>query len=160
MTGSYLDTHIYHVFSEDSLRLSDASHLLKACSDGEMLKRFNARSPAICGEFSLATTDCARWLNGFQRGARWDGTYLTGKPVVPGGICAGQEDLSTWNTEKRLFMRNFAMAQFQAYEKANGWVFWNFKTENADAWNYIKLAQAGIIPNPPVGSSFGVCPAF
>ncbi|KAJ1669628.1 hypothetical protein GGF38_002114, partial [Coemansia sp. RSA 25] len=133
MTGSYLDTHIYHVFSEDSLKISDASHLSKACADGEKLKRFNSRSPAICGEFSLATTDCARWLNGFQRGARWDGTYLTSKPTVPGGTCAGKEDMSNWNTEKRLFMRNFAMAQLQAYEKANGWVFWNFKTEEADS---------------------------
>ncbi|KAJ2834106.1 hypothetical protein GGI24_000559 [Coemansia furcata] len=158
MTGSYLDTHIYHVFSEDSLKLSEDSHLSKACTDGEKLKQFNTRSPTICGEFSLATTDCARWLNGFQRGARWDGTYLT-KSIVPGGTCMGQEDLSTWNMERRIFMRNFAMAQFQAYEKANGWIFWNFKTENADSWNYIKLAQAGIIPNPPVGSAFSICPA-
>ncbi|KAJ2018749.1 hypothetical protein GGI14_002068 [Coemansia sp. S680] len=159
MTGSYLDTHIYHVFSEDSLRLSYDSHLSKACTDGEKLKQFNTRSPTICGEFSLATTDCARWLNGFQRGARWDGTYLTTKSVLPGSTCAGQEDLSTWNVERRMFMRNFAMAQVQAYEKANGWIFWNFKTENADSWNYIKLAQAGIIPNPPVGSAFDICPA-
>ncbi|KAJ2049724.1 hypothetical protein GGH13_008873 [Coemansia sp. S155-1] len=159
MTGSYLDTHIYHVFSEDSLRLSYDSHLSKACADGEKLKQFNTRSPTICGEFSLATTDCARWLNGFQRGARWDGTYLTTKSVLPGSTCAGQEDLSTWNVERRMFMRNFAMAQIQAYEKANGWIFWNFKTENADSWNYIKLAQAGIIPNPPAGSAFDICPA-
>ncbi|KAJ2802163.1 hypothetical protein H4S07_004761, partial [Coemansia furcata] len=157
MTGSYLDTHIYHVFTEDSLKLSYDSHLSKACTDGEKLKQFNTRLPTICGEFSLATTDCARWLNGFQRGAQWDGTYLT-KSILPGGTCVGQEDLSTWNMERRIFMRNFAMAQFQAYEKANGWIFWNFKTENADSWNYIKLAQAGIIPNPPVGSAFSVCP--
>ncbi|KAJ1824502.1 hypothetical protein LPJ60_000714 [Coemansia sp. RSA 2675] len=158
MTGSYLDTHIYHVFTEESLGLSNELHLAKACADGEKLGRFNTQSPVICGEFSLATTDCAKWLNGFQRGSRWDGTYLTTRSISPGGTCAGLEDMSNWGSEKRVFMRNFAMAQLQAYEKANGWIFWNFKTETTDSWNYIKLAQAGIIPNPPIGSAFGICP--
>ncbi|KAJ2465557.1 hypothetical protein GGI02_004657 [Coemansia sp. RSA 2322] len=157
MTGSYIDTHVYHVFTEDLLKLSDATHISKACADGKNIGQLSSRLPTICGEFSLATTDCARWLNGFQRGARWDGSFLTTKPVVPGGTCAGQEDMRGWSLQKQLFMRTFAMAQLQAYEEGNGWIFWNFKTETADSWNYIKLAQAGIIPNAPVGSSFGVC---
>ncbi|KAI8321200.1 glucan 1,3-beta-glucosidase A [Martensiomyces pterosporus] len=153
----YLDTHIYHVFMEDQLQLSDDQHINKTCADGERLKQFNYRTPTICGEFSLATTDCAGWLNGFQRGTRWDGTYLTGHPIVPGATCQGQEDMSTWSDSKRAFMKRFAMAQFQAYEMASGWIFWNFKTERSDAWNFMKLSNAGIIPNPPAGWDYYVC---
>ncbi|ORX68047.1 glycoside hydrolase [Linderina pennispora] len=113
-------------------------------ADGARLAPFNYRTPTIVGEFSMATTDCAGWLNGFQRGSRWDGTYLRSTPIASGGSCAGQEDI----------------AQFQAYEKASGWVFWNFKTESSDAWNYIKLANAGIIPNPPAQHQYlSVAPA-
>ncbi|KAJ1937670.1 hypothetical protein FBU59_004682, partial [Linderina macrospora] len=156
-TNVYLDTHIYHVFDDGLLQLNDQQHVEKACSDGNRLAPFNYRTPTIVGEFSMATTDCAGWLNGFQRGARWDGTYLRGSPIVSGGSCAGQEDMSTWSPEKKAAVSRLARAQLQAYEKANGWVFWNFKTEASDAWNYIKLANAGIIPNPPVGWSFNEC---
>ncbi|KAJ2801034.1 hypothetical protein H4R20_003833 [Coemansia guatemalensis] len=158
LTDTILDTHIYHVFVDDVLKLSDNEHISKACDDGKMIGKFNTRTRTICGEFSLATNDCARWLNGFQHGARWDATYLNTKPYVPGATCQGQEDMRNWDAKKREYMKRFAMAQFQAYEMGTGWIFWNFKTENADAWNYIKLAQNGIIPNPPNGGSFGICP--
>ncbi|KAJ2781826.1 hypothetical protein H4R18_002635 [Coemansia javaensis] len=157
LTDSILDTHIYHVFDEGTLGLSAPAHAAKACADGRSIRRFNARTRTICGEFSLATTDCARWLNGFQRGARWDGTFQRTRPVLPGATCAGQEDMGTWSAVKRAEVRQFAMAQLQAYEAGSGWIFWNFKTESADSWNYIKLAQNGIIPSPPVGSAFGMC---
>jgi len=29
---------------------------------------------------------------------------------------------------------------------SRGWVFWNFKTEQADEWNALKLAAKGIFP--------------
>ncbi|KAJ1664908.1 hypothetical protein IW140_003727 [Coemansia sp. RSA 1813] len=157
LTDSLLDTHIYHVFVEDQLRLSPNEHIEKACNDGRNIGNFNTRTRTICGEFSLATTDCARWLNGFQRGARWDGTYLTKKPMVEGASCQGKERLEAWSKNKKQYMRKFAMAQLQAYEMGSGWIFWNFKTESADAWNYMKLVDAGIIPNPPIGSSFNIC---
>ncbi|KAJ2375803.1 hypothetical protein IW150_002346 [Coemansia sp. RSA 2607] len=159
LTDSILDTHIYHVFSEDQLQLTDEGHISQACNNGNTIKRSNNRVRTICGEFSLATTDCARWLNGFQRGARWDGSYLTTKPITPGGSCYGAEDMRMWDSQKRAFMQKFAMAQIQSYEKGSGWIFWNFKTENADAWDFIKLSRAGIIPNPPIGSTFGICQA-
>ncbi|KAJ2653179.1 hypothetical protein IWW40_000545 [Coemansia sp. RSA 1250] len=157
LTDSILDTHIYHVFDENVLRFSDEKHISKACQDGLNIGKFNQRTRTICGEFSLANTDCARWLNGFQKGARWDGTLPNSQPAQAGATCHLQEDMATWSQQKRSFMNRFAMAQFQAYEQGTGWIFWNFKTESADAWNYIKLAQNGIIPNPPIGRSFNVC---
>ncbi|KAJ2855327.1 glucan exo-1,3-beta-glucosidase [Coemansia erecta] len=158
LSDSLLDTHIYHVFVEDQLRLSPNGHIEKVCNDGRNIGSFNTRTRTICGEFSLATTDCARWLNGFQTGSRWDGTHLTNAPIAEGATCSGKEDLESWSEKERQFMQKFAMAQFQAYEMGSGWVFWNFKTESADAWNYMKLFDAGIIPNPPVGTTFSVCP--
>ncbi|KAJ1897266.1 hypothetical protein LPJ66_003475 [Kickxella alabastrina] len=158
LTDSFLDTHIYHVFSEDQLGLSDDGHIAQTCGDGDKIGRSNRRVRTMCGEFSLATTDCARWLNGFQRGARWDGSYLTSKPVVTSGTCHGQEDIRAWSQEKRDFVRKFAIAQFQAYEKGSGWIFWNFKTESADAWNFMKLFRENIIPNQPIGLQPAICP--
>ncbi|KAJ2722978.1 hypothetical protein GGI07_002934 [Coemansia sp. Benny D115] len=158
LTDAYLDTHIYHSFNDDQLGLSNQGHIMQVCADGDKFKRSNSRIRTVCGEFSLATTDCARWLNGFQRGSRWDGTYLRKAPIRPGGTCSGQEDIRQWSPEMREFKRAFAMAQIQTYEKGSGWIFWNFKAENADSWDYIKLAQNGIIPNPPIGTSLNICP--
>ncbi|KAJ2716482.1 hypothetical protein H4R19_000621 [Coemansia spiralis] len=157
MTDTILDTHIYHVFDDSGLKLTAAGHISRACADGQPIGNFNERTRTICGEFSLATTDCARWLNGFQRGARWDGTYLRTTPIATDASCSGKESIGAWSAHKRAALQQFAMAQLEAYERGSGWIFWNFKTESADAWNYIKLAQAGIIPSPPVGRSFGVC---
>ncbi|KAI9504306.1 glycoside hydrolase superfamily [Coemansia spiralis] len=157
LTDSFLDTHIYHVFVDELLELSAKEHIDKACKDGDGIGQFNDRTRTICGEFSLATTDCARWLNGFQRGARWDGSYLTKAPITEDATCHGQERIETWNSKKKQFMKTFAMAQLQAYERGSGWIFWNFKTETADEWNYMKLVEAGIIPNSPVGSEYNVC---
>lgn len=145
-SDSTLDTHIYHVFSKQDLELSAAGHLSKARADGRRLAKFNQQTRTIVGEFSLATTDCARWLNGFQRGSRWDGTYLTKGPVVPGGSCQGEEDMRAWSAKKREFVRDFGRAQLEGYEMAGGWIFWNFKTEaGADNWDFIKLATSGLI---------------
>ncbi|KAJ2830104.1 hypothetical protein IWW50_000484, partial [Coemansia erecta] len=155
LTDSILDTHIYHVFVDDVIRLSADEHISKACGDGQAIGNFNKRTRTICGEFSLANTDCARWLNGFQKGARWDGTLPGAKPVASGATCHDQENMDAWSGRKRAFMKRFAQAQFQAYEQGTGWIFWNFKTENADSWNYIKLARNGIIPTSPIGRSFG-----
>ncbi|KAJ1823011.1 hypothetical protein LPJ56_000369 [Coemansia sp. RSA 2599] len=158
LTDSLLDTHIYHVFSEEQLRLSPDEHVSQACKDGSKVGGSNGRVRTICGEFSLATTDCALWLNGFQRGARWDGSYLTQGPVFPDATCQGEEDLRYWSRAKREAARNFAMAQIQSYERGTGWIFWNFKTENAATWDFIRLTREGIIPSPPFGNLFNVCP--
>ncbi|KAJ2700778.1 hypothetical protein FB645_004867 [Coemansia sp. IMI 203386] len=158
LTDSLLDTHIYHVFSQEQLQLSAEGHILQACDSGTKIRQSNQRVRTICGEFSLATTDCARWLNGFQRGARWDGSFQTDRPVVPGVTCHGEEDLRYWSREKREAARRFAMAQIQSYEKGSGWIFWNFKAENAASWDFIRLTREGIIPSPPFGNTFNICP--
>ncbi|KAJ1664907.1 hypothetical protein IW140_003726 [Coemansia sp. RSA 1813] len=146
-----LDTHTYHVFVKDRLTLSRNDHLKATCQDAANVYNFNTHLWTITGEWSLAITDCAKWLNGFGKGARWDGTlpWEMNGPVYQGATCAGQDSISAWDSSTRIFFRQFAEAQMDAYEAGSGWFFWNFKTESADDWNYIKLAQNGLVPNPP-----------
>jgi len=45
--------------------------------------------------------------------------------------------------------KDFITAQLNAFEKnTQGWVFWNFKTENSHApeWDFFALLDAGIFP--------------
>ncbi|KAJ2773718.1 hypothetical protein IWQ57_001167 [Coemansia nantahalensis] len=146
-----LDTHNYHVFVKDRLLMSRRQHLEATCQDAVHVRDFNTQLWTITGEWSLAVTDCARWLNGFGRGARWDGSmdWEMHGPAVPGATCAGQNSMSSWDQPTRIFFRQFAEAQMDAYEAGSGWFFWNFKTEDADDWNYMKLAKAGLVPSPP-----------
>lgn len=155
LSNVFLDTHIFHVFSKEKIVLSREGHLSATCDDGINLRNFKTQVPTLCGAFSLAVTDCARWLNGFGRGSRWDGTlpWEMNGPVHSGATCAGQNSLSTWDASTRKFFRDFAEQQMDSYEHGSGWFFYNFKTEEADDWNYIKLAQNGIIPIPPSNRS-------
>jgi glucan 1,3-beta-glucosidase len=34
-----------------------------------------------------------------------------------------------------------------AFEKADGWIFWTWKTESAPEWDFQALAGAGVIPS-------------
>ncbi|KAJ2237308.1 hypothetical protein IWW45_001062 [Coemansia sp. RSA 485] len=146
-----LDTHTYHVFVGSRLTLSRDGHLQATCQDAVNVRNFNNKLWTVTGEWSLATTDCAKWLNGFGKGSRWDGSLPWEKngPVYQGATCSGQNSIAAWDSSTRVFFRQFAEAQMDAYEAGSGWFFWNFKTEDADDWNYIKLAQNGLIPNPP-----------
>ncbi|KAJ1964343.1 glucan exo-1,3-beta-glucosidase [Dipsacomyces acuminosporus] len=151
-----LDTHTYHVFVKDRITMSRDAHLKATCQDGANVRNFNSHLWTVTGEWSLAVSDCARWLNGFGRGARWDGSMsweLNG-PVFAGATCSDQNSMCSWDGEKRQFLRKFAEAQMDAYEQGSGWIFWNFKTEEADDWNYIKLALNGVIPNPATNRQY------
>ncbi|ORY02208.1 putative exo-beta-1,3-glucanase [Basidiobolus meristosporus CBS 931.73] len=147
MQNTVLDTHIYQVFDENLLKFSQQQHLDMAC--GEKQKMGNSPIRTVVGEWSLATTDCTPWLNGFQKGARYDGTYLTSSPVCPGCTCKDEGNVSTFNSAYRVFLRQYAEKQMDAYEASYGWIFWNFKAENAPQWNYIQGVEEGWIPNPP-----------
>ncbi|KAJ1676075.1 hypothetical protein EV182_008938, partial [Spiromyces aspiralis] len=108
----------------------------------------------------LATSDCAKWLNGFGNGARWDGT-LEGQPQMCAPTssdgefdsshcqCTGDASNhpSEWSVDYWDFLKRFARAQIDAYERGAGWVFWNFKTESAPQWDYLFLTDFGIIPH-------------
>eukprot|EP00808_Paulinella_micropora_P017641 g21640.t1 len=148
----WLDAHIYHAFSRDAQRMSDRAHLEFAC-EKSWAQLAAAPYPTFVGEWSLATTDCMKWLNGFNQGARFEGKF-EGDTVV--GSCAGRNDLNNnvvFTPEYKRFLLAFAEVQMDAYEPqpsgAQGWFFWNFKTEDGSGpqWNYMLGVEQGFIPS-------------
>ncbi|KAJ1675171.1 hypothetical protein EV182_001785 [Spiromyces aspiralis] len=157
--NTIIDTHIYHVFDTGLLQLDNQGHIDQAKRNGDNIANFNLTMPVVTGEWSLATSDCAKWLNGFGNGARWDDTFADLNshekvgPSCPGknncqcsGDGPGGSDVSKFSAGYKSFLREFAEAQINAYERGIGWAFWNFKTEGAPQWDYIKGVENGWIP--------------
>lgn len=141
----YLDTHHYEMFDTYVLGWSEQEHIDNVCNN---FKKDLAACPLwnIVGEWSLATTDCAKWLNGYGRGARWDMTYESDTYF---GTCEGRDDPDSFSEEYKNFLNRWAEYQMDAYEENSGWFFWTFKTENVTApqWDYLEGLKRGWIPN-------------
>jgi glucan 1,3-beta-glucosidase len=131
-----LDVHLYHVFTEDELVCTPEQHVEHAYN-----VHMDTDLWTIVGEWSLATTDCARYLNGLGLGSRWDGTHPSrvGKgPIRPNATCASPQG-------DEQFLRAFYTAQTTAYERVNGWFFWNFRADDVE-WSYLDILKRAIVP--------------
>lgn len=138
-----VDHHHYQVFSAGELQRSIDDHISTACNWGwDAKKEYHWN---ICGEWSAALTDCARWLNGVGRGARWSGNY-DNSPYI--GSCDPYTDLGNWTDEFKANTRKYIEAQLDAFEQTGGWVFWNWRTESAVEWDFSRLTEAGLFPQP------------
>eukprot|EP00457_Paulinella_chromatophora_P002471 gb/GEZN01002476.1/.p1 GENE.gb/GEZN01002476.1/~~gb/GEZN01002476.1/.p1 ORF type:complete len:690 (+),score=90.84 gb/GEZN01002476.1/:27-2072(+) len=152
-TNVWLDAHIYHMFSRGDELLSTLAHLQFACKRSHP-QLCESPLPSFVGEWSLATDDCTKWLNGFHDGARWEGTFDGYWRL---GSCAGRSDMNNktiWTDEYKEFLYSFAEVQMDAYEPspsgALGWFFWNFKSDPnfpAPQWDYLMGVQRGYIPS-------------
>lgn len=140
----FLDTHIYHVFDNYLLSLTPAQHADFACTTSFPEIR-NAPMWTVVGEWCLAFTDCALYLNGYRNPSlsRWQGE-LNGSPRY--GSCVGLNDSSTFTPEYKAQLKVFAQTQMSAYEQSRGWFFWTAKTEQAPQWDYIQGLKEGWIP--------------
>jgi glucan 1,3-beta-glucosidase len=139
-----IDHHEYQVFSPAQVALTPAQHVDAVCSTAETYN--GADKWTFIGEWTGAMTDCAKYLNGFGRGARYDGTYADSPRV---GDCSWQNDVKKWSQEYKDQTRAYIEAQMSAYEqKTQGWIWWNFKTEGAAEWDAFKLIDAGVFPQP------------
>lgn len=49
-------------------------------------------------------TDCAKYLNGYGRGARYDGSYLSDTKI---GECGWQNNIDQWSQEMKDNTRRF-----------------------------------------------------
>jgi len=67
------------------------------------------------------------------------------QPVIIGEWSLGLDDLSLKGTPRGEVEKQFGAAQLRAYSAAAGWFFWNYKTEQADGWNYRHLIEADIL---------------
>ncbi|PCH42165.1 glycoside hydrolase family 5 protein [Wolfiporia cocos MD-104 SS10] len=144
-----MDYHQYQIFNYDQLELSLDQHINYSCQVIDTLASYaDSNLNTITGEWSTAMTDCAKWLNGRNVGARWDGTYAPGAPVL--GSCEGYTgNMSSFSDEYKTFLRKYWEAQVQIGESIQGWVFWTWKAENADEWSYQKGLEGGWIPQDP-----------
>ena len=149
MTSGYdnimLDTHQYQIFTQDGVAMSPSDHVSAACALGP--KVAGTDKWTIVGEWTGAQTDCAKWLNGYGKGARYDGT-LSGSSTV--GSCDGKYTgtVADLSDDDKSNIRHFIEAQLDAYEQHTGWIFWTWKTESAPEWHMQDLISNGIFPQP------------
>ncbi|KAH9880942.1 hypothetical protein IAQ61_001236 [Plenodomus lingam] len=137
-----MDHHEYQIFDNKFIKWSPAQHIDYVCTNADTYN--GADKWTFVGEWTGAMTDCARYLNGYGRGARYDGT-LNNAPKI--GNCGWQNDIKQWSQSYKDETRKYIEAQISAFEnKTQGWFWWNFKTESAAEWDAFDLIDAGVFP--------------
>jgi len=153
-SGVAMDVHIYQMFSNAEVARSDDEHIRAACSQGSGLSSFHLWT--IVGEWTPAPTDCAKYLNGRGRLARYEGKYDGGNWI--GDCSAKTGDGSKFSPEYKTFLRKYWEAQTITFEKGAGWVQWTWKAEQADDWSYEAGLEHGWIPQNPTNRQYpGIC---
>lgn len=144
-----LDTHVYQVFNQEQVSLDIGGHVSAACGFSSQLT--DTDKPTIVGEWTGATTDCTLWLNGRDKGARYDGS-LPGSSYVNqcGALSSGS--VSGLSASQQSDIATFIRAQIQAYEAKTGWIFWTWTTEGAPGWDMKDLLANHLFPQPIAGS--------
>lgn len=145
MWNLLLDTHHYEIFTNDMVAQDINTHIKTACDFGKQMASNNKNT--ISGEWTGGITDCAKWLNGKDKGARYDGT-LSGSSKI--GDCTGKStgSVAALSSADKSNIGRFIEAQLDAYEKAAGWIFWTWKTEGAPEWDMQDLLANGLFPQP------------
>lgn len=143
-----IDHHHYQVFSTAELVKSIDEKVQVACQWGR--DSVDDGHWNVCGEFSAALTDCAKWLNGVGRGARYDQSF-TSSPSDNYeylGSCENSQVFSSWSQDQKNNYRRYIEAQLDAFEQRGGWVFWSWKTENTLEWDLQQLTYNNVFPVP------------
>lgn len=148
-----LDTHTYQIFSPEENARTHQQHLQNACGRRAQLATANQKLWTVTGEWTAAQNDCALYLNGFQVGARYDGSF-PGSYYI--GTCNGQNQIAGLSQQQRQEAREYILAQLDTYETASGWFFWAGKTESAELWDFGKLVTSGLMPQP-LSAARGFC---
>jgi len=113
-----VDHHEYQVFTPDLVSMKPWQHRQLVCNNAYAYS--NADKWTFVGEWSAAMTDCAAALNGYGKGARYDGTYPDSWFV---GSCDGVNFIETWSQQFKDDTRGYIEAQIEAFEaKTQGWV--------------------------------------
>ena len=150
-----LDTHQYQIFSPSQVAMSPSAHVSAACALGPDLAGTDKWT--VVGEWTGAQTDCAKWLNGLGKGARYDGTFPGSSYVAS---CDGKDvgTVQDLSTDDQNNIASFIDAQLDAYEEHTGWIFWTWRTESAPEWHLQNLTAAGLFPQPVTSRKYpGQC---
>lgn len=103
----------------------------------------------MVGEFSIATNDCGKFLNGVGMGARFDGTLEPlEEGVSPPGTCVDQDNWKNYTSEYNQFLKTFMEKQMDSYEGSIGWFYWTYKTQDHinPLWDYLLAYEQGWAP--------------
>ncbi|WVR07519.1 hypothetical protein IAU60_004561 [Kwoniella sp. DSM 27419] len=144
--GVFIDTHHYQIFNDDYMTWNYDRHIQGVCDMAAMYKA--SPNSLVVGEWTVASTDCAKYLNGRGIGTRYEGSY-------PGstshGTCSDKSsDASKFSDEYKDFLRKFYDVQTQVYEaNGEGYFYWTWKTESAADWSYQTGLSEGWIPQDP-----------
>ncbi|KAJ2237125.1 hypothetical protein IWW45_001243 [Coemansia sp. RSA 485] len=155
-TNALMDTHIYQMFDDYMVTLNETTHIEMVKTMAENITKFDrSQFGVVVGEFSAATHDCTKYINGFGRGSRWDGSIEgIDRPHCPFESCSCTGDYGGNYTEfsdhYKRFLKRYVDAQLQIYDQEiAGWFYWNFRTESAPEWDYLLGVEQGWIPKFP-----------
>lgn len=147
--GISVDMHLYQCFGGFWNDQADQPngwwvHLNESCRYHEDVA--SATWPTFTGEFCLAVTDCQKYLNG-----GFHTPYVP--PDASKEACAFYDaDWSTQSEDYKQFLRQYFIAQIDAFEYGDngvGWFMWTMKTEQncAPEWDFMFLLEQGVIPD-------------
>lgn len=145
-----VDHHPYKAFTPEHYGKTWPEHVADVCDvwgrwTGDSNRAFGL---TIGGEWSLATTDCGKWLNAVGRGAAFPD-------------CAPHEDWRTFGADMKQGLHDLFTGTADALQN---WFFWTWKIANSTtegyapspAWHYRLGWEQGWIPRDP-RSAEGFC---
>jgi glucan 1,3-beta-glucosidase len=161
--GLLLDVHQYVIFNAQQIVFNHTAKVSYACTGWtqqaeQSMSTSTGFGPTIFMEWSQADTDCAPNLNNVGIGSRWEGTFASGDPATQvlspdcptrNAQCScdvANGDPGSYSDEYKSFLKTFAEAQMESFEKGWGWFYWTWATESATQWSYQKGLAAGILP--------------
>lgn len=142
------DSHFYTIFDNGGIAMKIDQRRDYYCSKRDKLANAQANYHyTLVGEFTPAFTDCAKYLNGFQKGARYDGT-LPGSEGNDGNCKPKRGSGSKFSEGYKDNLAKMWESQVSAYESGTGWIHWTWKTEAgfAEDWSYSAGVENGWIP--------------
>ncbi|MCX7945998.1 MAG: glycoside hydrolase family 5 protein [Hydrogenophilus sp.] len=127
--GVWFDVHRYQCFTREDLDSDIFEHLRKTVVD------LRAEADAIRSELQLPTV-CGEWSLGLD--LKVVSLWAEGPFNHPLELLDG--------FQQEAALRGFAAAQLLAFERYDGWFFWNYKTETTPAWCFREAVARGWLP--------------
>lgn len=144
--GVMLDLHNYHFWNKklnnEALEIPTVfeTNIEEACQFSSYLKIQTL--PTIVGEWSLASTDCQKYLYGYSNRS---------KPKLASNETCEKYDgnIRNYSDSHQQFLKDFMLAQMEVQEATSGFFFWTAKTEDhyAPEWDFLALIKNGIVPH-------------
>lgn len=143
-----IDHHHYEVFAS-SVSSNISEHITNINNYAQSIKGELQHHPAVVGEWSGALTDCTPWLNGVGLGSRYAGEAPYESDFNKTGSCKNINNFKKWSNAHKKDTRKFLEVQLDQYSRySNGWIFWCFKTEDTIEWDFKRLVEYELMPQP------------